>query len=813
MCVLLTGVSGAWGQTSADVKVLTGTTDPSSIGSFSEKSTNYKVWTSSILSNFTISSPDDVLNQASSSYDGYGRCLTVSFSAANVSHEITLTAPSNMIITGYSMKVKGSSSGLTFTMTDEGSTETNIPDQTPYKPSVTFSDTGLSANSTTFTVTSKGKAGTLYISELTLSLQATYGYYTIYKVFYNGAQVANSAFYSMSDVKDTSPSLPSMYKRGYCDYSYYSDAEMTNSLSTITSSNDVIYVNCELKDDTPFDFSTIGAPVWYMIKSGRFLHTYGITCYLANNAGSVSQKSLPLLDNLWAFIGNPYSFKLYNYYQEGYLYCSNVINNGNTLSIDATGSDLTLFENSYSYDTNTGKVDIAFTSDGHGLLNADYTDKILKYVFDTGANVTDAALTNMGWSYFYANNAVVGENFASYINTYITDITPNYEKAGKPGYPKITKSAYTALKTKIDAFNVESSYNRSEYDAFVSAYNDYVSDDDLVLPATGKFYRIKSSPKGSGAANMYLVGTNTTKPGSTSRAAYDGNAGNSASSIWFLNASNQLLNYGNRGYYLVKDGSNNIGNASTVTTGAAISFPVSSPLEFGTLKIKVENSRWLYAQKNGTYYYTDSGGTDPSGNSGYHFYVEEVESLPITFNGEYASFYSPVDLTLPSGVKAYTGKLNGENTVLTLSEVDYVPANTGVILEYAEFSSETSKDFPIRSTVTPVAETSLTGTVAAQSATAGTKLVLGKEDENWGIYAYGSEGTVTLNGFKANMDMPAGGGSVKGFKFSFDDETVIEALTNTLQSTDCTIYNLAGQRINRLQRGVNIVNGKKVLVK
>ena len=193
------------------------------------------------------------------------------------------------------------------------------------------------------------------------------------------------------------------------------------------------------------------------------------------------------------------------------------------------------------------------------------------------------------------------------------------------------------------------------------------------------------------------------------------------------------------------------------------------------------------------------------------FTLEAVTTLPVTFKGIYASFYSPVDLSLPSDVKAYTGTLSGDKLLLT--EKDYVPANTGVILEFEEYSSETTKDFTIRSTVTPVLGTSLKGYTTATSVDDDATMVLGKDGEDWGIYKYRSgSGSATLGGFKAYMDTPDT--PVKGFTFSFDDETGI----NTVQGTgfkvqDSEIYNLAGQKMSRLQKGVNIVNGKKVLVK
>ena len=70
----------------------------------------------------------------------------------------------------------------------------------------------------------------------------------------------------------------------------------------------------------------------------------------------------------------------------------------------------------------------------------------------------------------------------------------------------------------------------------------------------------------------------------------------------------------------------------------------------------------------------------------------------------------------------------------------------------------------------------------------------------------GSEASIL--GLRAYFDIPAGT-EVKGFVFE-DEATGIKTLSNpTIKGED--IYNLAGQRLNKAQKGINIVSGKKVL--
>ena len=60
----------------------------------------------------------------------------------------------------------------------------------------------------------------------------------------------------------------------------------------------------------------------------------------------------------------------------------------------------------------------------------------------------------------------------------------------------------------------------------------------------------------------------------------------------------------------------------------------------------------------------------------------------------------------------------------------------------------------------------------------------------------------------------AGGSLVKSFAIDLDDDaTGIENINVNDNLGEGAIYNLAGQRINKLQKGINIVNGKKIMVK
>ena len=69
----------------------------------------------------------------------------------------------------------------------------------------------------------------------------------------------------------------------------------------------------------------------------------------------------------------------------------------------------------------------------------------------------------------------------------------------------------------------------------------------------------------------------------------------------------------------------------------------------------------------------------------------------------------------------------------------------------------------------------------------------------------------TIKAGKAYLENASG---VKAFIFEEDDATGIENINSALDANhnfDGAIYNLAGQRISKMQKGINIINGKKIL--
>ena len=174
-------------------------------------------------------------------------------------------------------------------------------------------------------------------------------------------------------------------------------------------------------------------------------------------------------------------------------------------------------------------------------------------------------------------------------------------------------------------------------------------------------------------------------------------------------------------------------------------------------------------------------------------------SAPVNYVGEagYATLYdTTTGYTLNGDVKAYVANL--KETWLELTEIENVPVGTPVILK-GGYYNKTAADLAAINVAND-----LKGTDADTEAN-GTMYILAKpEGEEVGFYK--AEGTIPAG--KAYYQSSS---NVKVFYFDFaGDATGIENLNNQ-NTLNTPIYNLAGQRVNKMQKGINIVNGKKVL--
>ena len=191
--------------------------------------------------------------------------------------------------------------------------------------------------------------------------------------------------------------------------------------------------------------------------------------------------------------------------------------------------------------------------------------------------------------------------------------------------------------------------------------------------------------------------------------------------------------------------------------------------------------------------------------------------LNVTLNsyGLSTLFYSKYNFKVPNGVEAATYKFVSDNKQLVESTRyragGVIPAGEAVVLKGT--ANTTYKFIPVKGNYTPDDANDLEGTdTETQLSGDGKFYALSAKSGVVGFYWMNSTGAAFKNGaHKAYLHLSSSAGSVKGFAFGDDDATGIQAIENKVE--DGAIYNIAGQRVGKMQKGINIVNGKKIMVK
>jgi hypothetical protein len=173
---------------------------------------------------------------------------------------------------------------------------------------------------------------------------------------------------------------------------------------------------------------------------------------------------------------------------------------------------------------------------------------------------------------------------------------------------------------------------------------------------------------------------------------------------------------------------------------------------------------------------------------------------------------------MPEGVTAYyvkEGRLNNGYITLTADEDGIIAGSTGVIL-----SATVGADAEVALTVLGANVAAENGnllkgtaedTVINQAA-----YVLGIDNGVVGLYKASTngyaEGTFLNNANKAYLPASVASGAASySFRFEGEGTTGIENVE--VESASNVIYDLTGRKVNVVERGIYIIDGKKVLIK
>ncbi len=264
-------------------------------------------------------------------------------------------------------------------------------------------------------------------------------------------------------------------------------------------------------------------------------------------------------------------------------------------------------------------------------------------------------------------------------------------------------------------------------------------------------------------------------------------------------------------YVTVNKNTSSFDTQGTVTlTGEGTELEVITWL--GSPCFIVSGSNYVYLTINGTldtdvFLATWTGGNNSHAGNKLHF-PNPTYNVTIT-DAKAATLTTPFAVSLPTGVTAgYVNGVDTEKQILTYTDVTAIPAGESVVLFgeagiYTFNKTENAEDF--------TSENYLVGyNVATDIPEGQTVYALG--DKSNGVAFYTFTGTQYAAG-KAYLQLPVAEAKAIGYFNVFGGEgtTGIGNAQLTMDNENVVIYDLQGRRVEQMEKGIYIVNGKKII--
>ena len=577
-------------------------------------------------------------------------------------------------------------------------------------------------------------------------------------------------------VGETITELPEAYKRtNFYDY---------NTVDVTVTGDMEITFTATKKADAPIQYSPdADNAIWYFLtikpdNSNKTSYPY----YVAEGTPNVTLPTTRDYSDasLWAFVGSPYTgFHIINKAAGGTLVLGSANaaddgdNGGNTYATIAEKGtqDYEVWTiRSSSYATELGGIYIYNAAEQY--LNRRSADNLAYW---TGGH-------DMGSTFVVTTPATV-------FDTFITNLEAMSFGTGLNQYSLIVDEIdYTSQAASIISDIKAQGYS----EANISTVKTLLDAASLNMPKAGTFLRIKSY-----AQNAYVSSRVDETVAEGYRTSYtDNNDATDPGTIWYYDGTG-LLNY-STGLYTSNRMAAAVGN-----TGSTITFSEATN-GIGKYWIKPSDANYWYAGVP-----TLDNYIAPATVENTLFTLEPVSELKVSLTnldawgveGCYTTLYMPVAVKISEEATAYAIVKNADGVTLDMVACpdNVVPANTGVILSgnYAQCTATLSTE---AGTATSV----LTGTTPMIGTVDGC-YVLSVVNEKLGFYKFvGTE----LKGFRAfYVDEQAD--PTRGFVLNMGDPTGIDS--SLLIGNSSQVYDLQGRRVVNAQKGLYIINGKKVV--
>lgn len=202
---------------------------------------------------------------------------------------------------------------------------------------------------------------------------------------------------------------------------------------------------------------------------------------------------------------------------------------------------------------------------------------------------------------------------------------------------------------------------------------------------------------------------------------------------------------------------------------------------------------------------------------------EGILSLPYTLKAQYGTIILPINYAKPTNVKLYSCAASDANGVLTLVEyTDGETKNKPFIVEYTDEASMPTAESPkvyqligyqSGAGTENVTEGWLTGVLEDGCTVPEGSYILSKKDGRMGFFQIGTGTIYNAAKYKCYLTVTAQAAAPKALYFDANGATTAISEIFGGQNGKVEIYDIAGHRLNSLQKGVNIVNGKTIIVR
>ena len=211
------------------------------------------------------------------------------------------------------------------------------------------------------------------------------------------------------------------------------------------------------------------------------------------------------------------------------------------------------------------------------------------------------------------------------------------------------------------------------------------------------------------------------------------------------------------------------------------------------------------------------------------FSIIEVTTFPFTVSSAgIAPLCLPFNVVVPDGMYAYdmtsANVIEGSEGVYTCnmqviaSQGETLKKGTPVIVKAGQGNYNLSISILDNNAKASLPGSMLRGNFLKQGlaqSNSPQKFILSNGDNGVGFYRMQESSLMEANKCWMEWSTPLGQADARAFVFSFNNETGIDDLISNDQTQDNAshlIYNIGGQRLNALQKGLNIIGNKKVIV-